>query len=199
MSDEHDEIIQSDAEALDAAALDEDLSAWVDGELSEERAAALRILAGSSPAVAARIAEFEALGRDLSALVEAPESELGGRLRTSLAARLSSQERPALASEGRRGRGPAPSRPGRRRWSRAASAGLVGAAVAAGLALFFALRPAEAPLAPEADAVEVAFEDASSDELQMALELQVLEDLEVIEHLDVLERLQVLDDDAGRG
>ena len=115
---------------------DEDLSAWIDGELAAPRRAAVEAHLASCRACTARVEALRAVDRALLAL---PEPAVGAGLGERLARRLA----PERGSPGPV-RLAAPRR-GRRRFAPALALPLVAAAA---LALFFLLRPAGPPAGP---------------------------------------------------
>ena len=145
--------------------LDRELSALADGEVAPERAAELRALADSDPAIAERIAHFEALR---AALAEAPAAALPGDLRSRLAARIDAGEADAIDLDDDPGFAPLAASPtaapepapvvslGERR-SRQLQAG-VAIAAAAALALYFVVTSggSRIPQVPADGGVEIA-------------------------------------------
>lgn len=109
-------------------AVDEDLSALIDGELAPGRVSQVETHVAGCPRCRGRLAALRAVDRGLAKLAL---PALPGNLRERLQRRI---ERPAVAA-GRRG--PAP----RRRWLLVPAA----AAAAAALALAFLLQPSHAP------------------------------------------------------
>ena len=164
-------------------ATDEALSALVDGELDASSARALRQRAESEPAIALRLAELEAIDAQLRAL---PAPEVPVDLPARLRARISAQSDSPLRPITRVG----PVRPQRRAhrlpW-------VVGAALAAGLALYLAI---DLPQDPErlAEASDVA-----DDELAIAFEYEALRDFELIDQLELLEVLAAAADTEASG
>ncbi len=163
-------------------AFDEDLSAWIDGELAALRRSAVEAHLASCRACTARVEELSAVDRALRSL---PEPAVGAALRARLGDRLSG-ERAAAA--------PAMRMPPARR--RLAPALLVlPTAAAAALALALLLRPAGppedvVPPATIADAPAAGELEALDPEvLAVVLELDTIEDLPVIANLELLERL----------
>jgi anti-sigma factor RsiW len=148
---------------------EEDLSALLDDELAPERAAELR----DHVAVCAGCREL--LGRLVrvdSALSGAPARPVPASLRARLEASLAA-DRQAGGAEPRRAVRAAL---GRRPWR--AVGGM--AALAAGVAIYFAFTPAPAP--PPLD-----LQSVPEDELGLALEIDTVEDLDVIGNLELLE------------
>ena len=122
---------------------EEDLSAWIDGELAAPRRAAVEAHLASCRACTARVEALRAVDRALLALPEpALGAGLGERLAQRLAAERSSPGPVRLAAR----------RPDRRRFAPALA---LPVAAAAALALFFLLRPAGPPAGP-AESVPVA-------------------------------------------
>ncbi len=178
--------------------IDENLSAWLDGELDDAAVEELRAEIEERPGLAARLEQLRRVDEELRALPEpAVRPELAERLRE----RIAEEERAAPQPSRRRG-SPAP--PPRRRWMLP----LLAAAAAAGL-VFLALprlrqtppqeeaAVARAPT-PESVAETIAPEpspEASPDpapaaeELALAIEIESEKDLEVIEMLEWLEML----------
>jgi len=117
-------------------AFDEDLSAWIDGELDAERRAAVEAHLASCRACAARVEELHAVDCALLAL---PAPAVGADLRERLARRLAAE---------RRAPGPVRLEPPRRARRRFAPAPALPMAAAAALALFLVLRPAGSPEGP---------------------------------------------------
>jgi anti-sigma factor RsiW len=158
---------------------DEDLSAWIDGELAGQRRAALEAHLAGCAACSARVAELRAVDRALLAL---PAPAPGAGLRERLGARLSGHGAPAATA-------------GRRRFTPVLALPL---AAAAALFLFLLLRPATPP-EPTAEpqlAQRVApapgeggLDALDPEALAVVLELDTIENLPVIANLDLLERL----------
>jgi anti-sigma factor RsiW len=131
---------------------DEDLSAWIDGELAAPRRAAVEAHLASCRACTARLEALRAVDRAVLSLPEpAVGAGLGERLARRLAAERSSPpEREALPPPAS---GPVRiAAPRRRRYAPALALPL---AAAAALALFFLLRPAGPPAGP-AESVPIA-------------------------------------------
>jgi len=170
-------------------AFDEDLSAWIDGELAAPRRSAVGAHLASCSACTARVAELRAVDRVLRSL---PEPAVRAALRERLGESLSGA-RPAAAPAMRR----APARyrfaPRGRRVAPALLALPVAAAAALALALLLrpAALPEDAALPPAlADAPAAGELEALDPEvLAVVLELDTIEDLPVIANLEVLERL----------
>ena len=115
---------------------EEDLSAWIDGELAAPRRAAVEAHLASCRACTARVEALRAVDRALLAL---PEPALGAGLGERLAERLAADRgSPGPARLAAR-------RLGRRRFAPALA---LPVAAAAALALFFLLRPAGPPAGP---------------------------------------------------
>jgi len=116
---------------------EEELSALVDGELAEERAHELRSHATTCARCAERVAAFERAGVLLSAL---PARPVPADLRARLQARIDAEGAEAAAPVSRTPTRAAP--PSRRRWlgSRVFA---TAAALAAAVALFWALAPGQ--------------------------------------------------------
>jgi anti-sigma factor RsiW len=181
-------------------AFDEDLSAWIDGELAAPRRSAVGAHLASCSACTARVAELRAVDRALRSL---PEPAVRAALRERLGESLSGA-RPSAAPAMRRAPARhrfAPARhrfaPGRRRFAPGRRPALLAlpVAAAAALALALLLRPAALPedasLPPTlADAPAAGELEALDPEvLAVVLELDTIEDLPVIANLEVLERL----------
>jgi len=166
------------------AEYDENLSALLDGELSEEREAEVRGHVAACPHCAPRL---EALRRVDRLLAAAPAPPLPSDLRARLGARIA-------AEPGRRQ--PRIRRPRLRRFGPPALG--FAAAAAAALALYLGVRGGETPLGAGAPARQIAqtapampleLEDISAEDLAIVLEIETVEDLEVIANLDLLVRL----------
>ncbi len=200
-------------------AYDDDLSALIDGELSAEREAEVRVHLDACARCRARIEEL--CNVDL-ALAAAELPAVPAELRQRLAARIARD-----AAEAR----PAPRRAAPRRAFRrlAAPAAGLAAAAALALALYATLRPAPTPEAPalvagpeprreaveppvpvvpEPAPLELAREPApdlgeaeldalAEEELAVVMELDTIQDYDVIANLDLLERF--LDQEEGAG
>jgi hypothetical protein len=203
---------------------DEELSAFLDGELDAAREAAVRAALAEDPALRARLEALGAVDEGLRALPGRPVPEdLHDRLRARIR---------ADASPPARARGP---RRRRLRWAPA-----VAAAAAAAVALLLLVgrpgpreaeriaevppaseglpkvaevppasegvpkvaevppEPEEAPRIVEAPAPEVEIADATDEELEVALEWETLQDLELLEHLEILEAMAA-QEGRGRG
>jgi anti-sigma factor RsiW len=170
-------------------AFDEDLSAWIDGELAAARRAAVEAHLASCHACAARAEELRAVDRALRALA-APA--VAADLRERLGQRLSGARAPAAPA--------ARSAPARTR-RRASLIWALPLSAAAALALYLAFpasppdraeslpiaRARELPVAPAPDEGEL--EALDPEALAVVLELDTIEDLPVIANLDLLERL----------
>lgn len=203
--------------AAGCRAFEEDLSAWIDGELGASRRAVVAAHLATCGDCAERVEQLRAVDRALRAL---PAPSVGPELRRGLAERLASEERSAARPKLR-----TPPRARRR----LAPLVALPAAAAAALALYLSLRPAGAPVgrgpdlplaggraaqppgngpaAARAPVAEVPAEAAvaetreagppgsgdlealESEELAVVLELDTIEDLPVIANLEVLERL----------
>lgn len=197
-----------------------DLSALLDRELAEPRAAELRAHLEDCAGCRERLA---ALGRVDAALRAAPMPEVSEALQRRLRERLTGSVPPAPSRR-------APRR--RRRWLALPAAGI---AAAAALALAWLLRsggeapdggspgaprlarapraaerPAPAPVPPAvarsaSPAVEPSatpepagdLDAASEEELAVVLSLDTLEDLDLIANLEVVERLAALEGETG--
>jgi len=147
---------------------EEDLSALLDDELAPERAAELRAH------VAACASCRELLGRLArvdSSLSGAPARPVPASLRARFEARLTAGGQ--VAAEPKRA---ARAYGGRRAWRAVGGA----AALAAGVAIYFASTPAPAPPPPDLQSI-------SDDELGLALDIDTVEDLDVIGNLELLE------------
>lgn len=167
-----------------AEGLDVDLSAWIDGELAPEREAELRARLAAEPELAARRAALEQVDTAVRSL---PMPEPTAGLREGLRERIRA-EGAHVPDFGRR----------RALW--------LGAAFAAAAALLLFLLTPEAarpPLHP-VDGGSLAtgdtgdLEQASDEEIGIALDYETLADLDVIEDLELLELMVELED-AGRG
>ncbi len=170
---------------------EEDLSALLDGELEAARDARVRAHVSGCARCGERLAQLERVEAGLRTLSVHPVSEA-----------VLQRVRGRLAEELPRFGRAAPRRPRRRLRRLALPAGLVAAAAALALALLWAPRwsrhpavqtqPAELPL-------EVALEQSSDEELELAMGLDALgglaadDDLALIEQLDLLEQLDALD------
>ncbi|HKJ23893.1 MAG TPA: zf-HC2 domain-containing protein [Myxococcota bacterium] len=187
----------------DRIPFEDDLSAYLDGELDAARAAELRAALERDPRLAARLEALRAVDARLRAT---PAPPVPGDLRARLQARIdAARARPEPApARPTRGRGAAPAR--RRRW-RAAPA-VAAAAVAAAIALvMLGRRPpddlppqrvAEGAPSPAPDAPAVDLAAASDEELEIAMDWRLVdEDLEMIEELELLEAM--LARDRGQG
>ena len=159
-------------------AYDEDLSALLDGELSEERETEVRAHAASCPRCARRL---DALRSVDGLLASAPAPPVPHDLRARLDARIAADARP----------------PRLRRLGRPAL-GFAAAAAAAVLALYLGVRTGETPLEGGAPAPQIArtvpatavdLDAVPADELAMVLEIETIEDLDVIANLDLLVQL----------
>jgi anti-sigma factor RsiW len=199
--------------ARDAEAIDAQLSALIDGELSAEEAARLRERLAAEPALAARHAELSLVTASLRELAAEPiaDARLAG-IRAGLESRLREAPTPAVARPSRPGAQVVPLRRRGLRWGAP-----LAAALAAGLALYLASGPRPNPLeedaapelattsdpsptAPLATAVpdqiaqdgsagEDAFAVASEEDLAIGMDYDVLADFDVIAELDLLEAL----------
>ncbi|MEE2674902.1 MAG: hypothetical protein VX466_13955 [Myxococcota bacterium] len=172
----------------DDVTLNEDLSALLDGELSPEREAELRVRIGREPALAARLAELERVDLALRAMpTEAGSAELGASLRAKLEA-----EGTAPADDSR-------SAADRRRFVSSWTGGTLAAAAA--LALYLAV-PNDSVSVLDSGPVPIAdiLAAATDEEIGIALEYETLADLEVIEDLELLEWIVELEEEeAERG
>lgn len=174
-------------------AYDEDLSALLDGELSEERETEVRGHAASCPRCARRL---DALRSVDGLLASAPAPPVPHDLRARLDARI--------AADARRRRPPA--RPPRLRRLGRPALGFAAAAAAAVLALYLGVRTGETPLEGGAPAPQIArtapptavdLDAVPADELAMVLEIETIEDLDVIANLDLLVQLVAVEAEAG--
>lgn len=169
---------------------DEDLPAWLDGELDAARGEAVAAHVAGCARCRARVATFRAVDERLRSLPARPVPE---RLEGRLLARV--------AAEGRSGGAPAPVPRERGRPRRSPRLGLfLALAAAAALALWLSVDRPPASVAPSLPAPPPAVADldaASEEELSAAIELETLEDLDVIANLDLLER--AVDGENGRG
>jgi anti-sigma factor RsiW len=161
-------------ESTSCHGFEEDLSALLDDELRPERAAELRDHVAVCASCRERLAHF---ARVDSALSGAPAPAVPASLRARLETRLASERRAAAEPA----RTPAASR---RAW-RALGAM---AAMAAGVAIYFAVAPA--PSSPPVD-----LQSLPDDELGIALDIESADDLDVIGNLELLEL--VLASEAG--
>jgi anti-sigma factor RsiW len=162
-------------ESTSCHGFEEDLSALLDDELRPERAAELRDHVAVCADCRERLARF---ARVDSALSGAPAPAVPASLRARLERRLASERRAAAEPA----RAPAaPSRGARR------AVGAM-AALAAGVAIYFAVAPAPSP--PPVD-----LQSLPDDELGIALDVESAEDLDVIGNLELLEL--VLASEAG--
>ncbi len=167
-----------------AEGLDVDLSAWIDGELEPEHEAELRAHLAAEPELAARLAAFEQVDTAVRSL---PMPEPTASLRAGLRERI-------------RAEGAHVTRVGRRRalWLGAAFA------AAAALLLFLLMPEAARPPSNPVDGRSLAtgetgdLEQASDEEIGIALDYETLADLDVIEDLELLELMVELED-ADRG
>lgn len=136
--------------------LEEDLSAWIDGELTPERESELRERLASDPVLAARLAELEAVSEQLRALpVPQPSPALRDTIRTSL--------------DDERAR-----RPG---WVAPLATGV---ALAASLVLYFAVAPGGGG---SEELLEAATDEeiGIAIEYDVLADLELIEDLDVLE------------------
>ena len=174
-------------------ALDEALSALIDGELDAAEEQALRARIDREPALAARLASLENVDVSLRALAAVqPAPDALAALRERLEAEPPDNVRRLPV------------------W--------VGGAIAAAAAVFayLLLTPgASEPLAPDAPPVVVAeratetevaeptelaaLEDASDEEIGIALDYETLSDLDVIEELELLEWMVELEERREQG
>jgi len=200
---------------------DVELSALLDGELTADAEARLRVRIAGESALAERLAELAALGsqlRELGATESAP-ARLAA-IRAGLERRIASETRSQAPARPVASRGDARSRTGdgrttreRRVWPWAASA----AALAAALLLYLLAGPSteSAPGGERRSAPSIVQQDPASEpgprdglaeelgeevsdglsdeELAIALELETLANYEVIEQLEVLELLALLE------
>jgi len=217
---------------------EEDLSAFLDGELDGEREQEIRAELGRNPTLAARLEALAAVDAELRAIpARSVPDELHTRLRARIAAQTSGVDGPASSHRTPASTPRAPRR--RRRWL--GPSAVAAAAVVAALAwLVFLARPSgdlpeerfaeeapqperfaeEAPQperlaeqtpqperapalqieAPEAGppsriaesaapAEPIDLEDASDEEIELAMDWELLEDLELLEELDLLEAM----------
>jgi anti-sigma factor RsiW len=153
---------------------DEDLSAWIDGELAAERRREVDAHLEACPRCAARLDELRGVDRALAGLA-APA--VAPDLRARLERRIAAEGKPDRLR-------PPPRR--RRRTSLLA----VPAAAAAALALYLVARPG-----PEPGLAEAELESLDPEALALVIELDTIEDLPVIANLEVLER--ILASEAG--
>ena len=166
--------------------LDEELSALIDGELSAEREAELRQQLAAEPALAARLAALSGVDASLQRVASVEPSAL---LKESLRARIDA-ERPA-ARTGRRS-------------SVWAGAGL---AAAASVALVLLMSSGSGPTPDslldsqeDSRALQTALpelENATDEEIGIALDYEILADLDVIEDLELLELMIELEEEPG--
>jgi hypothetical protein len=132
-------------------AFDEDLSAWLDGELEAARAAAVAAHVKGCPRCSARVDSLRAVDRHLRALADDATGLAArqARLRAGLAAAAAGPRSvPARASRPARDAAEPPSRVAPTPRRRRALAGLLAAAAAAALVLLVVPRLLEHPPAP---------------------------------------------------
>lgn len=168
-------------------ALDEDLSALLDGELDEARAGELRAMIAAEPALAARLAELESVGARLRELPLPSDTEL---LRAGLQQKIDAESRAGAAPSGGRSS------------SRAAWA--AGMSLAAALALYLVLGPSRSSspgggTREDAPADPMALLEIPDDELAIALDYEALRDFDLIDQLELLEALADSEDSEIRG
>jgi anti-sigma factor RsiW len=178
-------------------ALDERLSAYLDGELDEAAEAALRAELAARPALAARLAQLQRVDDALRAL---PEPAVRPELATELRERIAAEERPEVLRRRHPVAGATPAR--RRRWI----VPVLAAAAAAALALLALPRlretppqeetpfartptPLSAPEVVEPESPLPLEPEPAPEELALAMEIESDTDLEVIEMLDWLQTL----------
>ena len=150
--------------------LDEDLSALLDAELSPEREAELLARIESEPALAKRLAEFEAVSTELRAL---PAVEPSRELRDHVRQRIEFSDSV---------------QPARSRRQLKAWIGIAAVAASVSVYLLVGVNPVAAPQ-PGPVPVASQLEAATDEELAIVLEYETLADFELIEELDVLELL----------
>ena len=180
-------------------AFEEDLSALLDAELSPRRAAEVRAHVASCDHCGSR---FAALERVDARLAEVSLPAIPDRLTEMLRARVAADGDVAPAESPTR-RAP----PRRRRWRRAA---LAAAVAAAAIALYLVVGDAPSPAGPGAPESRIAragdattatapdlLDEASDEELALALEIDTVEDLDVIANLELLEALLSLEEETG--
>jgi anti-sigma factor (TIGR02949 family) len=169
-----------------------DLSALVDDELGDERAAAVRAHVAACRRCARRLEDLRRVDR---LLASAPAPAVPSDLRARLAARVAADSR----------RRPGRLRPPRRRHFGRPALG-VALAAAAALALYQSVPGGETTLeegspptrmARTAPEPAIDLEDVPAEELAIALEIETIEDLEVIANLDLLVQLAAVEAEAG--
>ena len=163
-------------------AVDEELSAMMDGELAAEQEVALRERLAGDSQLAARLAELERVDAALAAL---PAAEPSAALRESLRSRIEADGVRSL--------------PGRR--ARVAWAGAAFAAAASLTAYLIVSGSGSQSLAPEEPAaglLAAELSNATDEEIGIALDYETLADLEVLEDLEILEFMIELED-ASKG
>jgi len=162
--------------------IDEQLSAYLDGELDQSERAEVDAALAASPALARRLEALGAVDDALRALpVDPPGADLAARL----------CERIAAEEVARTHRVP------KRHWRWTVPL----AASAAGVLALLVLRGGEsdAPVAQLQPAQAPAPDDTTLTELALAIELDDESDLEVVELLDLLEVLGDVDEEGGSG
>jgi hypothetical protein len=163
-------------------ALDEALSALVDGELDESRSRELRERAESEPRIARRLAELESLNAQLRALAL---PQVSASLRAKLQERIDGEARAVAKAQIRRL--PRPS------WAAAT-------ALAAGFALYLVLgTPTREPGGVPGPADPLSDLGISDDELAIGLDYEVLRNFELIDQLELLEALAASEEAEGAG
>jgi mycothiol system anti-sigma-R factor len=174
-------------------AYDEELSALLDGELSEERETEVRTHTASCPHCTRRLDALRGVDR---LLASAPAPPVPHDLRARLDARIAAEAR----------RRPPRARPPRLRRLGRSALGFAAAAAAAVLALYLGVRTGETPLEDGAPAPQIArtappaaidLDVVPADELAMVLEIETIEDLDVIANLDLLVQLVAVEAGAG--
>ena len=201
-------------EPEDLLPFEEELSAYLDGELDAEREAQVRAELARRPALTARLAELREVDARLRAL---PAAAAPDDLRARLQERIDAQERRASGWTAR-----APTR--RSRWLSAPRIAAAAVAAAAVALMILVGRPVsdrstervvaepvpevptriveqpvpEVPTRVVAEAPPVDLSAANDEELEIAMDWEMLEDLEVIEELELLEEM-VAQADRGRG
>ena len=165
-------------------ALDEMLSALLDGELDAATERELRARLVSDAGLAQRLAELEAVDAQLRAL---PSPAVPNDLRDRLRARIERDDPPQDAL--------APPQRARRRWPAPA----VGAALAAGLAIYLVTSPPRGGRDEAARDPDTALAEIPDDELAIAIDYDTLRDFELIDQLELLEALADYEDTESSG
>jgi anti-sigma factor RsiW len=170
--------------------LDKELSALVDGQVAPEREAEMRARISADPVLGGRLADFERVDSALRAL---PAVELPRAQKEEMRARIASEV--VSRAQARNQSASRPTRLTPRRGRLWASAAL---AAAASLAIYLVLP--DAPSGLDETLLATALEDATDEEIGIALDYETLADLDVIEDLELLELMMDLEEqEAGRG